>query len=77
MVHAKLDSSLREAVQAGMPVEVVDPATNQVYYLISAEQFQRMASMLSGDFDPRELYPMIDKVMAEDDAKDPLLDRYQ
>jgi hypothetical protein len=32
---------------------------------------------LSGDFDPRELYPMIDKVMAEDDAKDPLLDSYQ
>jgi len=77
MTHAKLDSTLREAAEAGTPVEVVDPATNQVYYLISAEQFQRMASTLSGDFDPRELYPMIDKVMAEDDAKDPLLDSYQ
>ena len=77
MTHAKLDNSLREAAEAGTPVEVVDPATNQVYYLISAEQFQRMTATLSGDFDPREFYPMIDKVMAEDDAKDPLLDSYQ
>jgi hypothetical protein len=29
------------------------------------------------DFDPREFYPMIDKAMAEDDAKDPLLESYQ
>ncbi len=64
MTHAKLDNSLREAVEAGTPVEVVDPATNRVYYLISAEQFQKMASTLSGDFDPREGYPTIEKVMA-------------
>jgi hypothetical protein len=36
-----------------------------------------MAATITGDFDPREFYPMIDKVMAEDDAKDPLLDSYQ
>jgi hypothetical protein len=77
MTHAQLDNSLRAAAEAGTPVEVVDPATNRVYYLISAEQFQKMAARLSGDFDPRELYPMIDKVMAEDDAKDPLLETYQ
>jgi hypothetical protein len=77
MVHAQLDDSLRQAAEAGTPVEVVDPATNRVYYLISAEQFQRMAATLSGDFNPREFYPIIDKVMAEDDAKDPLLDSYQ
>jgi len=77
MTRAILDNSLREAVQAGTPVEVLDEATNRVYYLIFAEQFQRMAATLSGDFDPRELYPMIEKVMAEDDAKDPLLDSYQ
>jgi hypothetical protein len=77
MTRVRLDNSLREAAEAGTPVEVVDPDTNRVYYLISAEQFQRMAATLSGDFDPRELYPMIDRVMAEDDAKDPLLDSYQ
>ncbi len=77
MTHAMLDNSLREAAEAGTPVEVVDPATNRVYYLISAEQFQRIGTTLFGDFDPRELYPMIDKVMAADDAKDPLLGSYQ
>ena len=77
MTHAKLDNSLREAAEAGTPVEVVDPATNRVYYLVSAEQFQRMGTAFSADFDPRELYPMIDRVMAADDAKDPFLDSYQ
>jgi hypothetical protein len=77
MSHAKLDNSLREAAETGTPVEVVDPATNRVYYLVSAEQFQKMAATLSGDFDPREFYPTIEKVMAEDDAGDPLLDSYQ
>jgi hypothetical protein len=72
-----MDNSLRTAVEAGTPVEIVDQATNQVYYLISAEQYQRMSETLSGDFDPRALYPMIDKVMAEDDARDPLLESYQ
>ncbi len=77
MTHAKLDNSLREAAEAGTPVEVVDPATDRVYYLISAEQFRRMSVTLSDDFDPRELYPMIDRAMAADDAKDPLLESYQ
>lgn len=60
-----------------MPVEVVDPVTNRVYYLISAEEFQRLGSTPSDDFDPREGYPIIEKVMAEDDANDPLLESYQ
>jgi hypothetical protein len=77
MNHANLDNSLRAVVEGGTPVEVVDQATHRVYYLISAEQFQRMESVLSGELNPREFYPMIDKVMAEDDAHDPLLESYQ
>jgi hypothetical protein len=77
MTHAKLDNSLREAVESGTPVEVVDPATNRVYYLVSAEQFQNMALTLSRDFDPREGYPTIERIMAADDAADPLLESYQ
>jgi hypothetical protein len=77
MVHATLDNSLREAVAAGTPVEVVDQVTNRVYYLITAEQFQRMSIGRSADLDPRDFYPMIEKVMVEDDAKDPLLESYQ
>lgn len=77
MVRAQLAKELQQAVGGGTPVEVIDPATQQVYYLISAEQFQKMRSAISGDFDPREAYPLIEKVMAEDDANDPLLASYQ
>ncbi len=61
----------------GTPVEVVDPATNEVYYLVSAEQFQKISTILSGDIDPRDAYPFIDKVMADDDVDDPWLESYQ
>lgn len=77
MTQAMLDNSLREAAEAGTPVQVLDPATQRVYYLISAEQYRQMASVLFGDFDPREAYPAIEKIMAEDDANDPLLESYQ
>ena len=77
MTQATLDNSLRQAVDAGMPVEVVDPDTKRTYYLITSEQFQRMNAFLSGEFNPRDFYPVIDRVMAEDDALDPLLESYQ
>jgi hypothetical protein len=77
MTRAELDPKLKQAVTNGMPVEIVDPSTNQRYYLISAEQFGLIARAISDDFDPREGYRLIDKVMAEDDALDPLLDSYQ
>jgi hypothetical protein len=52
-----------------------DPATNQVFYLLSAEQYR---SINAGDtIDPREAYPNVERLMAEDDANDPLLDSYQ
>ena len=73
----KLDNSLREAAEAGTPVEIQDPETRRTYYLVSAEQFRRMAAVLSGDFDPWEYYLMIDRAMADDDANDPLLESYQ
>ena len=77
MARAQLAKELQEAVGAGTPVEVVDPSTQRLYYLISAEQFQKMQEVLSGDFDPRDAYPLIERVMCDDDANDPLLDSYQ
>ena len=43
MTHPKLDNSLREAAEAGTPVEVVDPATNRVYYLAPPSNFKGCA----------------------------------
>jgi hypothetical protein len=77
MTRAELDPNLKQAVAVGTPVEIYDPATNEVFYLVSAEQFQKLATALSGEFDPRNVYPLIDQVMADDDAHDPLLDSYQ
>jgi len=77
MTRAELDPNLKQAAAVGTPVEVVDPATNELFYLVSAEQFRAIAAAISGDFDPRDAYPLVDKVMADDDANDPLLDSYQ
>ena len=77
MTRAELDPSLKQAVAVGKPVEVFDPTTNELFYLISAEQFQKPAGALADDYDPRHSYPRIDIVMAEDDAHDPLLESYQ
>jgi hypothetical protein len=45
--------------------------------LIPAELFGLVAGAISGEWDPREAYPLIDHVMAKDDAQDPYLDSYQ
>jgi hypothetical protein len=76
MTRMPLDSSLKQALSMGTPIEVFDSTTNEVYYLVSAEQFQKLASQTE-DFDPRVGYPLIDETMAEDDTRDPLLESYQ
>ena len=59
------------------PVTVVDEQTQRVYYLISAEQFDRIRSVLSEeDFHPREAYSLIAKSAAEAGWADPLMDAY-
>ena len=75
MVSIPFDANLKQALSAGTPVELQDAATSEVYYLLSAEQFQQLT--LHADFDPRTVYPFVDVIMAEDDAADPLLDSYQ
>jgi hypothetical protein len=61
----------------GTPVEVFDPATNEVFYILSAEQFQKLSRQPSEDSDPRGFYPLIDPIMLEDDSHDLLLESYQ
>jgi hypothetical protein len=77
MTRAELDPNLKQAVAIGTPVEVFDPSTNEVYYLLSADQYQKLSAKSQVDFDPRDGYPLIDHVMAEDDQNDPLLESYQ
>jgi hypothetical protein len=77
MTRAELDPNLKKAVSIGTPVEIFDPSTNELYYLVSASEFQRLAAHQASDFDPRIGYPIIAAVMSDDDANDPLLESYQ
>jgi hypothetical protein len=40
------DQQRQALVQAGTPLEVADPTGSKVYYLISAEEYQRLRSLL-------------------------------
>jgi hypothetical protein len=77
MTRAELDPSLKQAILVGTPVELFDPATNERFYLLSSDQYRAIAATVSTDMEPREIYPMVDRIMADDDANDPLLDSYQ
>jgi hypothetical protein len=55
----KLSRELRQALHdnADRPIEVVDPGTNKVYVLVSADMFQRVKPLIDEeDFDIRETY---------------------
>ena len=74
-----LTEEQRQAIResGGQPVCVVDPKTNESYVLLPAEEYARIQSYLQVLFESREAYPLVDQVMAEDDANDPTLESYQ
>ncbi len=57
---------------------VVDPGTGRAYVLVPREPYDRIEALLApDDYDPDEGRPLMNEVMAEDDAHDPLLEGYQ
>ena len=63
-----ITDQMRQALDAehGQPVKIVDERTSQVYYVISAAQFETMRALFAeGEFEPREAYPLIAKTAAE------------
>ena len=65
------------ATNAGTPVPVVDQHTQRIYYIISAEQYDRVRALLvEEDFSPRELYPLIAKTAGEAGWNDTAMDAY-
>ncbi len=67
--------ALHEANDAG-PVTVVDPSTNTQYVLVRADVFEEMREWMR-DLEPQDAYPIVDCIMADDDAHDPPLAGYQ
>jgi hypothetical protein len=56
----------------------IDPRTQQAYVLVPREAYERLKGLLAlDDYDPEEGTALINEVMAEDDAGDPLLESYQ
>jgi hypothetical protein len=74
-----LTDQLRQALEAGngSPVRLVDEQTRRVYYIISAEQWEAVQSLLAdGEFSPRELYPLISKTATAAGWDDPAMSVY-
>ncbi|MGD0898146.1 MAG: hypothetical protein ABR915_09950 [Thermoguttaceae bacterium] len=67
--------ALHETNDAG-PVTIVDPATHTQYVLVRADVFQELQHW-ARDLEPPDAYPLVDRIMTEDDANDPLLASYQ
>jgi len=67
--------ALHETDDAG-PVTVIDPATNAEYILVRADIFGQLKHWIN-DIEPQEAYPLVDQIMADDDAHDPTLASYQ
>ena len=74
-----LTEQIRQALDAerGQPVKIVDEQTSRIYYVITAEQFETVRALFAeGDFDPREIYPLISKTAGEAGWNDPAMDVY-
>jgi hypothetical protein len=67
--------ALHEMNDAG-PVTVIDPISHAEYVLVRADIFGQLQTWMS-DMEPHEAYPMVDQIMALDDAHDPTLETYQ
>lgn len=73
----ELTEEQRRELSAPEPV-VIDPQTHQTYVLIRRETWEHLKTLLAhDDYNPDEGAAYINEVMSEDDARDPLLERYQ
>ena len=75
-----LTDEQRQAVEehGGSPVYLIDPLTNTRYVLLRADQFEKVRALFEEEeYNPREAYPVVERVMQEDDVCDPTLNHYQ
>ncbi|MCI0461757.1 MAG: hypothetical protein L0Z62_32810 [Gemmataceae bacterium] len=74
MIELTETQSQALAVPGATP-EVFDPRTQARYVLVRAEVFERLRAALEEEMP--EVGPLVNEVMAEDDADDPYLEGYQ
>jgi len=76
---AVIELTLQQCTELSGPDPVaIDPQTKATYVLVRRESYERMKGLLAlDDYDPDEAATFMNEIMAEDDAKDPLLESYQ
>jgi hypothetical protein len=75
MLTVEMRKALADSTEQS--VEVVDPATSQVYVLLPKDRFERLLAISTDqNFDPRELYPLISKTAGDAGWADPSMDVY-
>jgi hypothetical protein len=73
----ELTEEQRQELSAPEPI-AIDPRTKEAYVLVRKEAYDRLKALLAlDDYDPDEAMPLMNEVLAEDDANDPLLESYQ
>jgi predicted ATPase len=61
----ELNDAIQVALDAeGSALHLVDPRTKTRYVLVRAEVFDRLKSLLTDDFEPRDAYSAIDEAFA-------------
>jgi hypothetical protein len=76
---ATLSDEQRRELNAGgaSPLPVIDDQTHKIYYLVSANEFEKIRALLVEDeFNPREMYPSIAKTAGDAGRNDPSMDIY-
>lgn len=74
----ELTEEQRHAVQEGKPVRVAAPEVGADCVILRADVYERLQTLLADEGpDLRTVAMLIEHNMREDDANDPLLDRYQ
>ncbi len=75
----QLTDAERQALEehGGSPISMIDAQTNTRYVLLRADLYEQLKAVFEEEFDPRAVYPFVDRVMAADDAGDPTLAEYQ
>jgi hypothetical protein len=73
----ELTEEQRQQMTSPEPV-AIDPVTREEYVLVRREVYDRLKALLAmDDYDPDEGMALMNEVLAEDDANDPLLESYQ
>ena len=72
-----ISPELRQAIEQarGTPLRLEDPETNQVYVLMSGDQYERIRTLLDDEVSPAEMTRQMWDVM-KDEWSDPSMDVY-